>query len=103
MVQVVDDDVCEGLISQQGPVLAHALRNISPFGQTSTKLCEVVTGLCQAPDVNQWNVPLPPAPTNPKEWVSQGNKPFKVVHFADVHIDREYTVSVSGLPRGTGY
>lgn len=94
ILQVEDDDVCEGLISQQGPILAHDLRSISPFKQTSTKLCEAVFGLCQPPDVNEFKFPLPVAPANPKQWTSQGRQPFQVVHFSDAHIDRQYTVSL---------
>ena len=92
--QVEDDDVCQGVIGQQGPVLAQILRNISPFDDTSTKLCNALLGLCQPPDVVSYKVPFPkPAPTNPKTWVSRGNSPFQVAHFSDVHIDRQYTVS----------
>ncbi|KAF9449018.1 sphingomyelin phosphodiesterase [Macrolepiota fuliginosa MF-IS2] len=91
IMKLEDDDVCEGLVSEQGPIIAHDLRSISPFGQTSTKLCEVLFGLCQAPAVNQFKFPLPAAPTNPKKWTSQGRTPFQVAHFSDAHIDRQYT------------
>ncbi|KAF9467960.1 sphingomyelin phosphodiesterase [Collybia nuda] len=88
---VEDDDVCEGAIGQQGPILANNLRSISPFGQTATKLCDSVFGLCQPPAVNKFTVPFPkPAPTNPKTFVSTGKPPIQVVHFSDVHIDRQY-------------
>ncbi|XP_006463350.1 hypothetical protein AGABI2DRAFT_194192 [Agaricus bisporus var. bisporus H97] len=88
---VEDDDVCEGVIGDQGPILAHDLRSISPFGRTATLLCEATFGLCQAPAVNQFKFPLPAAPVNPKKWTSSGREPFQVVHFSDVHIDRDYT------------
>jgi sphingomyelin phosphodiesterase len=90
-LQVEDDDVCEGLIGEQGPILAHDLRSISPFGRTATLLCEAIFGLCQAPAVSPFKFPLPPAPANPKRWTSDVREPFQVVHFSDVHIDREYT------------
>ncbi|KAG6905090.1 hypothetical protein DXG01_005164 [Tephrocybe rancida] len=81
-----DDDVCEGIITQQGPVIAHALRSITPFGQTATKLCDSVLGLCQPPDINEYKVPFPKAdPTTPKVWSSKGKAPIQVTHFSDAH------------------
>lgn len=35
---------------------------------------------------------MPHTPTNPKQFLSKGRKPFQVVHLSDVHIDRQYTV-----------
>ncbi|GLB42398.1 putative converts sphingomyelin to ceramide [Lyophyllum shimeji] len=90
-LKVQDPDVCEGIIKQQGPILAHDLRSISAFGQTATKLCDSVFGLCQPPPINNYIVPFPkPVPSDPKVWTSKGRKPFQVAHFSDVHIDREY-------------
>uniref|UniRef100_A0A0W0GDV1 Calcineurin-like phosphoesterase domain-containing protein n=1 Tax=Moniliophthora roreri TaxID=221103 RepID=A0A0W0GDV1_MONRR len=92
-LKLQDSDVCKGAIGGPGVVLAQGLRNIDPFGQTSTKLCNGLVGLCPSPKVNAYTVPFPkPAPTNPKTFTSKGNKPFQVVHFSDVHIDRQYTV-----------
>ena len=87
-----DDDVCDGALAEQGPIVAHDLRKISPFDRSSTLLCNSVFGLCQQPAVQQLNFPLSSAPKNPKQWTSQGRQPFQVVHFSDVHVDREYTV-----------
>ena len=85
-------DVCEGAVGT--PILAHALRSIDPLGHTATKFCDSVFGLCQSPAVNSWKVPFPkPAPATPKAFVSTGKAPVQVVHFSDIHIDREYTVS----------
>ena len=93
VVQAADPDVCEGLISQQGPILAHDLRSISIGGQTATKLCDVVFGLCKPPPVNPYIVEFPRAvPENPTVFRSTGRKPFQVTHFSDAHIDRQYTV-----------
>lgn len=91
-----DDDVCQGLLSEQGPIIAHDLRSISALGQTATKFCDTLLGLCQAPAVNPFTVTFPkPAPTNPKVFTSTGKPPFQAVHFSDVHIDRSYTVRKS--------
>ncbi|KAG5651755.1 hypothetical protein H0H81_007567 [Sphagnurus paluster] len=90
-VKLQDADVCAGVLGQQGPLLAHDLRSISAFGQTATKLCDSVFGLCQPPAINKYSVPFPkPPPANPKVFKSQGRPPIQVSHFSDVHIDREY-------------
>ena len=66
------------------------LRSINPLA--STQPCDSV---CQPPAVNSWKVPFPkPAPAKPKAFVSTGKAPFRVLHFSDIHIDREYTVSL---------
>ncbi len=91
--QAEDDDVCKGVIQQQGPIVAHSLRHMSVSGQTATKFCNALVGLCDAPSVNAYTVPFPKAaPSTPKVFTSSGKTPFRVVHFSDVHIDRSYTV-----------
>ena len=92
--QAEDDDVCDGALAEQGPIVAHDLRKISPFDRSSTLLCNSIFGLCQQPAVQQLNFPLSSVPENQKQWTSQGRQPFQVVHFSDVHIDREYTVGI---------
>ncbi|EAU89491.1 sphingomyelin phosphodiesterase [Coprinopsis cinerea okayama7 len=87
-----DDDVCEGSVGTQAPIIAHSLRSIDPFGPTARKLCDTLFGLCQPPAVNKYDVPFPkPRPANPKKFASTGRQPFQVVHFSDIHIDRSYT------------
>ncbi|KAJ7064950.1 Metallo-dependent phosphatase-like protein [Mycena amicta] len=90
VLKLEDDDVCTGAITEQGPILAQALRSVALFGHTAAKLCEGTFGLCQTPAVNEYTVPLPPR-TSHTQTVRTGKKPFQVVHFSDVHIDREYT------------
>ena len=82
-----------GVIGQQGPIIANDLRNIDVLGNTATELCDALLGLCQAPAVNQYTFPLPKAPSNKTVWKSTGKTPFQVMHFSDVHIDRQYAVS----------
>ncbi|KAF9078780.1 Metallo-dependent phosphatase-like protein [Rhodocollybia butyracea] len=92
-LKLQDPDVCDGVLDNAGPIIAHDLRSISPFGQTSTKFCSAIFGLCAEPPVNDYIVPFPkPTPRNPKVFKSSGKPPFQVVHFSDVHIDREYTI-----------
>ncbi|KAF7986343.1 hypothetical protein HWV62_35336 [Athelia sp. TMB] len=91
-LKLEDDDVCQGAVSEQGPIIAQDLRQISTTGSASTLLCASVFGLCQQPAINPYTVPFPsPAPSNPKAWLSSGQAPFQVIHFSDVHIDRQYT------------
>ncbi|KAJ3773546.1 sphingomyelin phosphodiesterase [Lentinula raphanica] len=92
-LKLQDSDVCDGVFESVGPLLAHDLRSISPFGQTSTKFCTAMLGVCQEPPVNNYTVPFPrSAPKTSKALKSSGKPPFQVVHFSDIHIDREYSV-----------
>jgi len=103
LIQLADDDVCAGTFKLDGPILAHSLRNFDVGTITAQKFCFAVFGLCPQPDVTPFTVPFPkPTPKNPKKFVSKGAKPFEVIHFSDVHIDRQYTVSTySSVQRNT--
>ena len=93
--QIEDNDVCEGALRTQGPILAHDLRHFSLFGDTATKFCDAVFGMCTLPPVVPWQLPFPKdKPDVERVWQSRGREPVKVMHFSDVHIDREYTVSI---------
>lgn len=97
-LQLEDDDVCQGLFTQQGPIMAHDLRSISPFGQTAENFCIALIGLCQPPPVNNFTVPFPKAsPSSPINFTSTGRPPFQVGHLSDVHIDLMYTVRCSRI------
>ncbi|KAF8591358.1 sphingomyelin phosphodiesterase [Ramaria rubella] len=88
-----DNDVCAGTFNLTGPVLAHSLRQFTLQSNTATKFCYAAFGLCSQPPITLFKVPFPKrAPVNPKNFVSQGKPPFQVVHFSDVHVDRQYTV-----------
>ncbi|KAI0061958.1 sphingomyelin phosphodiesterase [Artomyces pyxidatus] len=92
-LKLADDDVCVGEFERVGPILAHSLRALDTTGPTATQLCDAAFGLCQPLPVNPFTVTFPePAPAQPKKFVSRGRPPIKVVHFSDVHIDRQYTV-----------
>ncbi|TFK49001.1 sphingomyelin phosphodiesterase [Heliocybe sulcata] len=91
--QIEDADVCAGAIKDQAPILAHDLRQIDVWGETATKMCDAVFGLCQPPPVNHMPMKFPKAaPETRHVWESTGRAPFRVAHFSDVHIDRQYTV-----------
>ncbi|KAI0034863.1 sphingomyelin phosphodiesterase [Vararia minispora EC-137] len=88
-----DDDVCAGQFALSGPSVANALRVMDPLGATATKFCFALFGLCNQPSVTPFNVSFPtPTPPTPAVFQSTGGTPFQVVHFSDVHIDRNYTV-----------
>ncbi|KAF8478320.1 sphingomyelin phosphodiesterase [Gautieria morchelliformis] len=92
-LKLADADVCAGTFELSGPILAHSLRQFSVQGNTATKFCSAIFGLCLQPPVTPFTVPFPKAaPAQPKKFVSNGRPPFQVVHFSDVHIDRQYTV-----------
>jgi len=95
-MKLEDDDVCQGAIGEQGPIIAHDLRHILVSGQTGTMICDALFGLCQALAVNPYIVSIPSAaPSNPKVWKSSHRTLFQVLHFSDVHIDRQYTANSS--------
>lgn len=90
--QLEDPDVCAGAIGQQGPILAHSLRGMSTTGSTATKFCEALFGLCQEPAPTPYTMPMPARRKPARPVPSCGGKaPFQVIHFSDVHIDRQYT------------
>lgn len=52
--------------------------------------------MCTLPPIKPWQVPFPKdKPDIERVWQSKGREPVKVMHFSDVHIDREYTVRIS--------
>ncbi|KAJ6438415.1 Sphingomyelin phosphodiesterase [Purpureocillium lavendulum] len=95
LAKVQDDDVCEGSIALEGPMIADAIRKMKLGSRTSDAFCTTVLGLCGYPDVASWNVPFPspkPAGGRPKP---SGKKPLKVVHYSDIHIDPLYVTGSS--------
>ncbi|KAJ5709684.1 acid sphingomyelinase [Penicillium malachiteum] len=86
-----DDDVCEGAISREGPILAHDLRNMDVPSHTATLFCTTIFGLCNYPAVTEYTVDFPSAkPANATRPASSGETPIKVVHISDIHVDLEY-------------
>ncbi|KIK68505.1 hypothetical protein GYMLUDRAFT_35936 [Collybiopsis luxurians FD-317 M1] len=92
--QAEDPDVCSGLMTRLGPIIAHDLRSISVTGQAASRLCDALFAVCASKTPNAFTVPLPsPAvPISPPTTPTARGTPFQVVHISDVHIDREYTV-----------
>ncbi|CAI4210421.1 unnamed protein product [Parascedosporium putredinis] len=54
-----DDDVCEGAIGLEGPIIARAVRNIKISSQTSKLFCINFLGVCDYPATTPSRSPLP--------------------------------------------
>ncbi|KAI1321123.1 Metallo-dependent phosphatase-like protein [Xylariaceae sp. FL0255] len=93
---IEDDDVCEGAISMQGPILAHDLRNMAIPSHTAQLFCTTIFGLCDYPDVTDYTVEFPSAkPSDAVRPPASGEDPIQVVHISDIHVDLSYEVGAS--------
>ena len=92
ILQAEDDDVCEGAIALEGPIIARAIRNMKVPSQTSKLFCINFLGVCDYPAVTPYTVPVasekPAGLTRP---APSGKAPLKIVHYSDVHADHLYT------------
>ncbi|KAL5350564.1 hypothetical protein ACLOAV_004133 [Pseudogymnoascus australis] len=95
LAKVEDDDVCEGLISEEGPVIAHDLRKIKIGSATSKTLCASLIGLCPYPEVKPYAIPFPKAKPAAKRPISSGQSPIQVVHISDTHVDLSYEIGAN--------
>lgn len=91
---VEDADVCTGAIALEGPILAHDLRQMTIGTRTSTLFCLTVFGLCQWPDVEEYNVTLSAKPNTARPNPS-GETPIQIVHISDIHVDLFYETGAS--------
>ncbi|KAM4056282.1 calcineurin-like phosphoesterase [Hirsutella rhossiliensis] len=90
MAGAQDDDVCEGAIAREGPIIAQALREMKRRSKASKEFCTTLLGACAYTPVTPWNVSMPvlkPKRTRPRP---SGKKPLQVVHYSDIHIDTLY-------------
>ncbi|KAI2608545.1 sphingomyelin phosphodiesterase [Hypoxylon fragiforme] len=93
---VEDDDVCEGSIALEGPIIANGLRHMSLGSRTSQLACVAFMGLCPYPEVTAYNVTFPsPKPEPVRPAPSDGLEPLYVVHFSDIHVDPLYVVGAT--------
>ncbi|KAJ5564594.1 acid sphingomyelinase [Penicillium frequentans] len=91
-----DDDVCEGAIAREGPILAHDLRNMDVPSHTATLFCTTIFGLCDYPAITDYTVDFPSSkPANASRPASSGETPIQVVHISDIHVDLFYEVGAS--------
>ncbi|KAI2609262.1 sphingomyelin phosphodiesterase [Hypoxylon sp. NC1633] len=92
---VQDEDVCEGSIALEGPIIAHGLREMVIGSRTSRLACTAFVGLCSHPEVNPHNVSFPSPKTGMARPPPSGLEPLHVVHFSDIHIDHLYVVGAN--------
>ncbi|KAF7872568.1 hypothetical protein EAF04_003488 [Stromatinia cepivora] len=92
---VEDADVCAGAIGLEGPIIAHDLRKMSLGTPTSQLFCITFFGLCDFPAVTPYTVPFPSAKPATQRPAVSGKTPLKIVHFSDIHVDREYQVGAN--------
>lgn len=89
LAKIEDDDVCEGAIGLEGPILAHDLREMTIGSRTSQLFCLTIFGLCQWPDVEPYTVSMSAKP-NKSRPAPSGKSPIQVVHISDIHVDLSY-------------
>ncbi|KAI0403238.1 Metallo-dependent phosphatase-like protein [Xylaria palmicola] len=90
-MKIADDDVCEGSIALEGPIIAHSLRGLKIGSKTSRLICVALFGLCDFPDVEPYNVTFPSPKPRRERPVPSGQPPLRVVHYSDIHVDPWYT------------
>ncbi|KAM0278553.1 hypothetical protein ACHAQH_005121 [Verticillium albo-atrum] len=88
-----DSDVCEGTLKRQAPAIRRAVKKVTLHSRSGDLLCLTLLGLCKYPKVAKFNFKpkLTPKP-NMSRPVPSGQAPLKVVHIADIHVDRKYVV-----------
>ncbi|KAJ2971329.1 hypothetical protein NQ176_g7747 [Zarea fungicola] len=87
-----DPDVCEGVVHREGPTVADVLRNMEIPSDTSRTLCSTILGLCEVPPVKTQYLKFPRLRKSSGRQVPSKEKPLKIVHFSDIHVDRQYTL-----------
>ncbi|KAI1199620.1 Metallo-dependent phosphatase-like protein [Nemania serpens] len=90
-LKIADDDVCEGSVALEGPILAHSLRGLKIGSKTSRLICVALFGLCSFPDVEKYDVSFPSPKPERRRPRPSGQSPLRVVHYSDIHIDPWYT------------
>ncbi|EME83863.1 uncharacterized protein MYCFIDRAFT_44398 [Pseudocercospora fijiensis CIRAD86] len=90
-----DEDVCKGIIAQEGPIVARTVRNIAIPSRASDLLCTVLLAQCDVPKVRPHRIKFPKPKPNITRPAPSGQKPTIFVHFSDVHVDLDYEVGSS--------
>ncbi|PHH89254.1 hypothetical protein CDD83_6421 [Cordyceps sp. RAO-2017] len=90
LAKAQDPDVCEGAVAREGPIIAGALRKMTIGSRPFKAFCTTLLGACGYPDVIPWKVPFPsPKPRGGRPKPS-GQRPLKIVHYSDIHVDPLY-------------
>ncbi|PHH91104.1 hypothetical protein CDD83_1627 [Cordyceps sp. RAO-2017] len=85
-------EICEGLVTLEGPALANRVRKMRPDSVSIRLFCNSFFGACVSPPVEEWKVPFPseapPRAARPRR--TSGRKPIKFVQYSDLHVDPLY-------------
>ncbi|KAH6670852.1 Metallo-dependent phosphatase-like protein [Plectosphaerella plurivora] len=95
-LQSADREVCDGTFSISGPLLANTLRGMTLGSRNSDLFCSSVLGLCNFPQVEAGNISFPERlsktqENRPPSTSQVPQRPIKIAHFSDLHIDNLYT------------
>ncbi|PLN78564.1 sphingomyelin phosphodiesterase [Aspergillus taichungensis] len=93
--KIEDDDVCEGIIQEQGTSAYYVLTHIDVGSHTSKTFCASITSLCEYPEVRPYNLTLPPRRPGTKRPEPSGQQPIRVAHISDTHVDQHYEVGAN--------
>ncbi|KAF2093554.1 sphingomyelin phosphodiesterase [Rhizodiscina lignyota] len=85
-----DDDVCEGAIKLEGPIIANDLRGMSIGSKTSDLFCITFLGLCSYPAVTPFSISFPKAKPSTARPTPSGQDPIQIVQYSDIHVDPFY-------------
>lgn len=66
------------------------MRSMDLDSRTSDEFCITFLGLCDYPDVEEWDIPFPSEKPRGGRPTPSGQDPIKVVHYSDIHIDQLY-------------
>ncbi|KAI9474288.1 MAG: Metallo-dependent phosphatase-like protein [Benjaminiella poitrasii] len=88
--KLVDNEVCEGVVREQGPIVRRVLKTMDISGRDGHLLCASVFNSCPYPDVKQWKVPFPKHKPKAPYIHRPSNKTMMVLHLSDWHVDPQY-------------
>ncbi|KAI9253659.1 Metallo-dependent phosphatase-like protein [Helicostylum pulchrum] len=87
----VDNEVCEGVIREQAPIIRKVLPSMTVSGRDGHLMCAAILNSCPYPDIEHWNVPFPkPKPDILPTLSKSRGKTMTVLQLSDWHIDPDY-------------
>lgn len=88
--KLVDNEVCEGMVREQGPVIRKVLRTMDISGRDGQLACASVLKACPYPEITPWKVPFPKRKPKHPYIHKPTNKTISVLHLSDWHVDPQY-------------
>ncbi|KAI8094648.1 Metallo-dependent phosphatase-like protein [Thamnidium elegans] len=87
----VDNEVCEGVIREQAPIIRKVLPSMTVSGRDGHLMCAAILNSCPYPDIEHWNVPFPkPKPDILPTLSKSRGRTMTVLQLSDWHIDPDY-------------